>query len=68
MRQSRRAFLESQLAEQRKWIRKCGGDLLGYICHYGEADDPNKHGEGGRAIYEADMAELHRIEQLLNNR
>ncbi len=53
------------LADQKKWIEKCGGDREGYIANY--------HGTHGRsvenaaAIYDADMNELRRIEDRLKN-
>lgn len=40
-----------RIAEQRKWIDECGGDLAGYLEHYGAA---------GEAIYAADLEEMRR--------
>lgn len=48
----------ANVANQRAWIAQCGGDLAGYIAHYGSVDDPEHYGDGGEAIYRADMAAL----------
>jgi hypothetical protein len=56
---------QNAVAEQRRWIEQCGGTLSGYIRNYGAADDPDRHGDGGRAIWEADVEALHRAEQAL---
>jgi hypothetical protein len=66
MRQSRRTFLLKMRDAQQKWIGQCGGSLSGYIERYGHKDDPEKYGEGGHAIFLADINELRRIEELLN--
>lgn len=50
-----------QVAEQRKWIEQCGGNLSGYILRYGAADDPDKHGDGGPAIFAADNGKLQQL-------
>lgn len=63
--QRRNEFLQNQIAAQRRWIEEHGGDLAGYIVRYGEADDPNRHGDGGAAIYKADTDELRRLEGML---
>lgn len=47
-----------QLEEQEAWIRAHGGDLPGYVAFYGSADDPGHYGDGGEAIYKADMVAL----------
>jgi hypothetical protein len=47
---------------QRAWIAKCGGNLDGHIRKYGLPGEPRCHGNGGRAIYNADMMELHKLE------
>jgi hypothetical protein len=57
--------LKLQLSEQRKWIADHGATLDAYVDRYGKTDDPNKYGDGGSAIYAADMGELARIEQKL---
>jgi hypothetical protein len=56
--------LWTEIANQRAWIKKCGGDLAGYRSHYTSIHvDPN-HGEMGEnadAMYAADTAELERL-------
>lgn len=56
------AKARQRVADQRKWIDKCGGSLGGYLLRYGAADDPNKHGDGGQAIWDADSNELKQLE------
>ena len=46
------------IAEQRKWIKECGGTLTGYLQRYGSAKDPEHYGDGGEAIYKADTDAL----------
>jgi len=58
------ARLAREIAEQRRWIDDHGRNLSGYIERYGAKDDPDHYGDGGRAIYRADMNELQRLEQL----
>jgi len=53
----------AKIADQETWIRECGGDLAGYIANYGSKDDPDHYGDGGEAIYAADMAELERLKE-----
>lgn len=33
-------WLQERIAEQRKWIDRCGGSLTGYIEHYGDPGIP----------------------------
>lgn len=54
-----------RIEEQEAWIQQCGGNVLGYIANYGAENDPNKHGDGGRRIYVADMAELRKRQLVL---
>jgi hypothetical protein len=49
--------LDRQIAKQRKWIAEHGGDLAGYIKRYGFTGV----GDGGHAIYCADLAYLKRL-------
>jgi hypothetical protein len=63
--ETRRAFLERQVAEQRAWIQRCGGDLHGYITHYGDPGLERCYGNGGTQIYQADKAELEKLELAL---
>jgi hypothetical protein len=54
-----------QVAEQREWIEEHGRSLSGYIERYGSVDDPKHYGDGGEAIYEADVSALRRLEERL---
>jgi len=54
----RQQQIERQVAEQRKWMERCGGSRAGYIASYGSASDPEHTGDGGEAIWEADCAHL----------
>lgn len=63
MRQSVRQFWLNQHSKQCAWIQACGGDLAGYIEKY-----HHKYGrtlDNAKAIYDADMQELQRIEEKL---
>lgn len=51
--------------EQQKWIAEHGGDLAGYVENYGSANDPNKSGNGGEAIFSADNNALLEYENKL---
>lgn len=50
--------LDTHISEQRKWIAEHGGNLHGYILRYGSAKDPDHYGEGGEAIFQADLDHL----------
>jgi hypothetical protein len=60
------AFYREQVARQKEWIEEHGGSLSGYCLRYGEAKDADKFGDGGEAIYAADMAALRRYEAELS--
>ena len=62
MTSSHDATIENRLAFERKWIYEHGGNLTGYIARYGSVDDPKHYGDGGEAIYAADMAALAKAE------
>ncbi len=62
---NRKNRLEWRLRAQRKWIEEHGNDLAGYVDRYGEPDDAHCNGNGGEAIYRADVDELHNIERQL---
>lgn len=47
-----------RIQEQESWIEEHGRDLAGYIERYGSKDDPQHYGDGGEAIYKADVAAL----------
>lgn len=53
------------VAEERRWIAEHGGNRAGYIARYGSARDPEHSGDGGEAIYAADVAALERAEARL---
>jgi hypothetical protein len=53
----------AEVVEQQGWITQCGGNLTGYIEKYGRAADPEHFGNGGEAIFKADMDELRKREQ-----
>ena len=57
--------LQLDLFFQERWIEGHGCDRAGYIARYGASNDPNRYGDGGAAIYEADVGELRRIEAAL---
>lgn len=61
---TRRKTIDQWIWEQKRWIEKCGGSLAGYIARYGSASDPEHSGDGGEAIYKADMNELARLEAM----
>jgi hypothetical protein len=50
------------VAQQKDWIARCGGDLEGYIANYGSVHDEQHSGDGGEAIYAADIAYLRQLE------
>lgn len=52
----------ARLAEQRRWIDRCGGSLGGYLMRYGAPGDPGCLGDGGAAIWAADHGELLALE------
>lgn len=66
----KRGFWEQQYANQREWIKEHGGNLAGYISRYGDpeverADGKPMFGDGGTAIYRADLARLEAIDRKL---
>ena len=54
--------LREAVARERSWIEEHGGDLAGYVQRYGSKDDPEHYGDGGEAIYKADLAKLRELE------
>lgn len=61
---------QRQEREQIAWIESCGGNLAGYIARYGDPDFPRADGkpmlgEGGTAIFNADMNALKKIQERL---
>ena len=57
----KRIKLTDAILDQEQWIESCGGTLAGYVARYGAADDPGRYGNGGEAIYEADVAYLEEL-------
>ena len=64
----KRITIVDAVEQQRRWIVDCGGSLAGYIKRYGAKDDPCRYGDGGEAIYNADMAELTRLIELAKDK
>lgn len=59
--------LLNEINEQREWIEQCGASLLGYLRRYGDASkDKNFYGNGGRAIYDADITALRKLQKELD--
>lgn len=56
--------LDTHISEQRKWIQEHGNNRHGYVLRYGSAKDEVHYGEGGEAIYEADLAHLNFLLEL----
>jgi len=61
-RDSKVAWLVSEIDQQKRWIERCGGDLAGYVANYGSRDDEKHSGDGGEAIYAADAEHLVKLE------
>jgi len=57
--------LQAQIAQQRRWIMQCGATRSGYRQRYGIAGVGEWTGDGGDAIYNADIAELARLQEAL---
>lgn len=57
------------LAQEWRWFRQHGASLEAYIRQYGEVHDPNKYGNGGVAIFRADVTALRtKIERVTDSR
>lgn len=59
--------LIAAINEQRAWIKQCGGNERGYIARIGDPSQPLVgeipwHGDGGKAIYRADINALRKLE------
>jgi hypothetical protein len=59
-------FWKEQVGLQILWIDSCGSSLEGYVARYGAATDADKCGDGGEAIYRADMNYLEELTQKWN--
>lgn len=53
----------AELGHQRQWMKDHGGTRFRYVLRYGSGRAPEPYGEGGEAIYEADLAALRRAEE-----
>jgi hypothetical protein len=58
---TRRTEILVRLIDQQKWIDTHSATRAGYVRHYGTS------GDGGEAIYQADVAQLHKLEDALRN-
>lgn len=56
---------ERRVQEHRRWLAKHGGDLAGYVARYGSINHAIHYGDGGEAIYAADLAALSEAEDAL---
>jgi len=52
------------LRNEQKWMEEHGGTLAGYIKQYGSKHDAHYYGEGGEAIYAADLAAVEKAEDV----
>jgi len=52
----------NRLRREQQWMAECGGTLAGYIAKYGVKGDPDCQGDGGEAIYAADLAKVLKYE------
>jgi len=53
----------NRLRKEQQWMAECGGSLQGYIDKYGSKDDPDHSGNGGEAIYAADLEAVQKYEE-----
>lgn len=60
-RPTKREWLAQEITSQRRWVADHGGSLQGYVDHYGSRDGEH-YGDGGEAIYEADINQLKKLE------
>lgn len=60
-----RVRIEFLIREQLRWIEEHGGNLSGYVERYGRPGDENCYGDGGAAIFAADVGELNRLRLML---
>jgi hypothetical protein len=56
-----RKWLAQEVLSQRRWIFDHGGSLQGYVDRYGSRNGEH-FGNGGEAIYEADINQLKKLE------
>lgn len=60
-----REYAIKMVEEQHDWIAAHGGDIGGYVARYGSVTDPDHVGDGGEAIYSADIQRLRAAEGAL---
>lgn len=61
----RKTTIYDLIQAQEQWIMEHGRNLEGYVARYGSIHTPERYGNGGEAIYEADLAELKRLRKLI---
>jgi hypothetical protein len=59
--------VQKELDAQRKWIEEHGGDLAGYRKRYGDIDQEYCYGDGGEAIYKADLGRLQALKIIITD-
>jgi hypothetical protein len=64
MSEPKKALVLERIARQKKWIEEHGGDLQGYLNHYGEQSRVSEKEIGD--IYRADLEVLERFEELMS--
>jgi hypothetical protein len=61
----RKTTIYDLIQAQEEWIMNHGRNLEGYVARYGSIHTPERYGNGGEAIYTADVAELTRLRRLI---
>ena len=56
----RAEIAEARLFDQEEWVASHGGCEAAYVARYGSVNDAVHYGDGGEAIYAADMAALNK--------
>lgn len=59
--ESKLELLTRLVSEQEQFINRNGATLAGYVERYGTPGDPRCTGDGGEAIYRADMRALNNL-------
>lgn len=54
--------LRQRVLAQRKWIHEHGSNPAGYVTRYGDPGADRCYGNGGTAIWKADLAALIKLE------
>jgi hypothetical protein len=58
---TKRSTIGQAIIEQANWIVDHGGSEAAYVARYGSRNDPNHYGDGGEAIYAADVAYFNKL-------